>query len=278
MAGSGQRYKDEGYEKIKPLIEVDGKPMIEHVVKLFPDKSNFVFVCRDEHLKTTNLKSILKKISPNGKILPVKFEKKGPVHGTFQVLDTLDDNDEVLINYCDFSVDWNYKEFLKMIGKKDVAGVITAYRGFHPHMLGKDNYAFMRNRGKRMIEIREKRPFTKNRMREYASCGTYYFKRGSYVKKYFKELIKRDLNTNGEYYVSEVYNLLVRDGLKVLIYEVENMLQWGTPKDLKEYQAWSNYFLDSHHFKKMGKDTPEPKDRRVYNYWKNFFIKTRLSC
>ncbi len=41
-----------------------------------------------------------------------------------------------------------------------------------------------------------------------------------------------------------VYNLLIKDNLKVLIFEIEKMLQWGTPKDLEEYLVWSNYFLN----------------------------------
>ena len=60
-----------------------------------------------------------------------------------------------------------------------------------------------------------------NKMNEYCSNGTYYFKSGSMVKKYFQELIDLDINLKGEYYVSLVYNLIVRDGLNVGIFEIE---------------------------------------------------------
>ncbi|MFM7982306.1 MAG: hypothetical protein ACKPKO_23600 [Candidatus Fonsibacter sp.] len=40
-----------------------------------------------------------------------------------------------------------------------------------------------------------------------------------------------------------VYNLLVKDNLNVIIFEISKMLQWGTPNDLDEYLMWSNYFL-----------------------------------
>ena len=40
-----------------------------------------------------------------------------------------------------------------------------------------------------------------------------------------------------------VYNLLRQENLNILIFEIEKMLQWGTPKDLEEYLLWSNYFL-----------------------------------
>ena len=79
-------------------------------------------------------------------------------------------------------------------------------------------------------------------MSEFASSGTYYFKKGSYVKKYFLELMEKEITVNNEYYVSMVYNLLIEDGLINKVYEVPYMLQWGTPLDLAEYQQWSNYY------------------------------------
>ena len=90
--------------------------------------------------------------------------------------------------------------------------------------------------------IQEKKPFTNDRMNEYASNGTYYFRTGAIMKKYFKKLMDLEMKVKNEYYVSMVYNLLVEDGLTVNIFEIEHMLQWGTPYDLEIYQNWSNYF------------------------------------
>ena len=55
-------------------------------------------------------------------------------------------------------------------------------------------------------------------------------------------MIDEDVNINGEYYVSLVYNLMIKDGLYNTVYEVPNMLQWGTPLDVKMYQQWSDYY------------------------------------
>ena len=43
-------------------------------------------------------------------------------------------------------------------------------------------------------------------------------------------------------YTIVFYNLLVNDGLNVNIFEIEKMLQWGTPYDLEIYNKWSSYF------------------------------------
>jgi NDP-sugar pyrophosphorylase family protein len=246
MSGTGQRFKDAGYTMLKPLIEVDGKPMIAHIVSMFPNETDFTFICSEDALNNSyyNISEKLKQICPTGKILSVKPSKKGPVHAVLQVCNYISENDEVIINYCDFGWYWNYEKFLEHTRKRDADGAIPAYRHFHPHMLGLKNYAFIRDDKQWMLEIQEKKPFTNNRMNEFASSGTYYFKKGSYIKKYFNLLVEKDISVNGEYYVSMVYNLLKEDGLKVSVYEIEHMLQWGTPEDLEEYQEVSSYFAD----------------------------------
>ena len=58
-------------------------------------------------------------------------------------------------------------------------------------------------------------------------------------------MIDEEISCKDEYYVSLVYNLMIKDGLYNTVYEVPNMLQWGTPLDVKMYQQWSNYYADN---------------------------------
>lgn len=250
MSGIGKRFLEAGYRDPKPLIEVDGYPMIKHVVDLFPNEENIIFICNQKHLEETNMREILLKIKPNCKIYSVPNEdRKGPVHAVSLIFNNIKDDDEVIISYCDYGTVWNYQEFLKDTRERNCHGAIACYKGFHPHMLGSDNYAFVKEKDRYMIEIKEKEPFTDNRMNEYASNGTYYFQNGKIMKKYFSELMDKKIEIKGEYYVSMVYNLLVNDGLKVNIFEIQKMLQWGTPYDLEIYKGWSNYFYKLKHKK-----------------------------
>lgn len=245
MSGMGNRFINAGYTVPKPLIMVDGKPIIEHVCNLFTGEEKFTFICNSKHLKETNMLEVLKSIKPNANIIEIPNHKKGPVYAVSSISDLLDDDEEIIVNYCDFGTYWDYKDFLLHTRNRGADGAIPAYKGFHPHMLGSTNYAFIRDDKQWMFEIKEKEPFTDNRMEEYASNGTYYFKKGLFVKKYFDKLMSRDINLKGEYYVSLVYNLLVEDGLKVSIYEIQHMLQWGTPEDVQEYNSWSKYFRNA---------------------------------
>ena len=246
MSGLGQRFVEAGYNDPKPLIQVDGKPIIEHVVNLFPNEKNITFICNNKHLQETNMKTVLLNICPRSKIFEVPVEgREGPVQAVSLIYEHIDDDKEVIISYCDYGTYWNYEEFLNDTRSRNADGAVACYRGFHPHMLGTDNYAFLKEtaEGSRwMSAIQEKQPFTNNRMNEYASNGTYYFKSGAIMKKYFQLLMDRKMKVKNEYYVSMVYNLLVEDKLNVNIFEIEHMLQWGTPYDLEIYNDWSNYF------------------------------------
>jgi NDP-sugar pyrophosphorylase family protein len=245
MSGHGKRFKEAGYTQLKPLIEIDGFPMIKHVVDLFQGVGEVIFLCRDQHLESTDMPKILKDIRPDCKIIRVSdIHRKGPVDAVIQAKDYIDDDREIIVSYCDYSTVWDFEGFIGDCKLRNLDGSVACYTGFHPHMLGSDNYAFCKeNLETGLVEkIKEKEPFTDNKMNEWASNGTYYFRNGKILKKYFEQLIERDLHLGGEYYVSLVYNLLIEDKLRVGVYPIEKMLQWGTPYDLQIYQGWSNYF------------------------------------
>jgi NDP-sugar pyrophosphorylase family protein len=244
MSGIGNRFIKAGYSVPKPLIEIGGLPIIEHVCNLFPGEEKFTFICNAQHLAETNMRQVLTKIKPNAEIIEIPNHKLGPVYAVSQVFSVIQDDEEVIVNYCDFGTFWDFQDFLKHTRDRNADGAIPSYKGFHPHMLGSTNYAFMRDQNQWMLEIKEKEPFTNNRQQEYASNGTYYFRKGSFVKRFFRELMDKNHHLNGEFYVSLVYNLLVDNGLSVSIYEIQHMLQWGTPEDVEEFNQWFNYFND----------------------------------
>lgn len=243
MSGLGTRFKEKGYKDIKPLIQVNGKPIIEYVINLFPGENDFLFICNNDHLETTELREVLTKLKPSGKIIGVESVKKGPVWAVLQAQDYIKENEPIIVNYCDFDCVWDYKEFKKDMAQNDYDGGIPCYIGFHPHLLGPNLYASCRvNDKNELLEIKEKFSWTEDKMDSYQSSGTYYFKSGTIVKKYFQQLVNEDINCNGEYYVSLVYSLLIRDKLRTKIFEIEKFCQWGTPEDLEEFNYWLEYF------------------------------------
>ena len=74
MAGEGSRFKSAGYTFPKPLIDVNGKPMIQCVVENLDFDANYIFLVRSEHIrKYEGLVDTLDRIT-NGKFDFVEVE------------------------------------------------------------------------------------------------------------------------------------------------------------------------------------------------------------
>jgi NDP-sugar pyrophosphorylase family protein len=201
MTGMGRRFLEAGYAEPKPLINIAGKPMIQYVVEMYPDVENILFICNNKHLKETDMRSVLKRISPAGKIIGIdKTTWDGPVPDILKIEDSIPDSKPVLVSYCDFTVEWNFKDFKHIAQKNDYDGAIIAYKGFHPHHFGPTNYGYMRvNDKNELLEIKEKEPFTPNRLEEFTAAGSYYFKNGKIMKKYLREALNKNMKTQNEF-------------------------------------------------------------------------------
>ena len=243
MSGLGSRFAKQGYRDLKPLINVQGHPIIEWVLRMFPGINQPLFICRNDHLENTEMLSILQAVKPNGRIFGVEGAKLGPVGALISAFNVIDDDAPIIVSYCDYYMNWDFAAFLHLCDKNDYDGAIPCYTGFHPHLLPNKNlYASCQvNSSNELIEIREKFSFETNKKKALHSPGTYYFKSGRLLKQYCIALVKAKQSIGGEYYVSLVYNQMVADGLCVWAgANVDFFCQWGTPTDLEEYLYWTS--------------------------------------
>ena len=49
-------------------------------------------------------------------------------------------------------------------------------------------------------------------------------------------MLSNNLSTNNEYYVSELYNILIKQGKKFEIDLADNFTPLGTPNDIKKFE------------------------------------------
>tara|TARA_Y100001973_G_scaffold91353_1_gene139907 strand:+ start:7464 stop:8291 length:828 start_codon:yes stop_codon:yes gene_type:complete len=269
MAGLGQRFVDVGYKNPKPFIWVDDDYIISKVVNMFSKNDEIIFICNERHLKETDMHDRLRKLHKNSKIVSVPEHNRGPVFTMVPYMDMIDDNEQVIVCYCDNPYLWNYNHFKKWVNDTKVDGCVLTHTGFHPHRLASTYMAYCKMEGKQMVEIKEKEPYTNNHWEEHASTGTYYFRKGSYIKKYFQETIDKEIkHTNGEYYVTLVYNLLIQDNLDVRIYDTDFVTVFGTPSELENYKAWNTIL--------KGKQVKNKKDLiKCYEYWKEYISRSK---
>lgn len=239
MAGTGDRFVRKGYADPKPLIRVNGKMIIQYVCEMFDAKNDdFIFICNEGHLQTTAMRDVLKSLVSKCEVICIPNHKKGPVFTMASIGHMMDDEEEVVVCYCDNPYLWEYEGFKAWVKEKDSDGCILTHTGFHPHRLSPTKMAYLRENDLRVSEIKEKECYTDDPMSEHASTGTYYFKKGSYIKKYFQQLMDLNINYNGEYYVTLVYNLMIKDGLKIHAYPTNFVTVFGTPEEVENFEAW----------------------------------------
>jgi NDP-sugar pyrophosphorylase family protein len=244
MAGTGDRYIRAGFTAPKPLILVDGVPMIERVLDAFPRDAKFLFGVNRVHATTTELVPTLMRLRPRAKIVVMDPHKDGPIQSVLSCAHEIPDDEDVCLNYCDFGVDWSFDAFRAWLDRGGWDGAMTAYKGFHPHSLGPTLYAYMRNEGDRVVEVREKHHFTEDKLAEFASSGLYWFRHGRDLKRIARELITRGERVNNEFYVSMAMQLMLEQGGRVGVYELTHFYQWGTPEDLRDYESWARAMRD----------------------------------
>lgn len=229
MAGAGSRFAAAGYTFPKPLIEVNGKPMIQVVAENLNVDAHFIYIVQKEHYDKYNLKQLLNLISPGCDIVQVNSLTEGAACTTLLAKELINNDEPLLMANSDQYVEWNSNECLYAFTADGVDGGIVTFRATHPKWsfakLGDDGF---------VTEVAEKNPIS-----NIATVGIYYWKKGSDYVKYAEQMIEKNIRTNGEFYVCPVFNEAIGDGKKIRVKDIPKMWGIGTPEDL-------NYFLENH--------------------------------
>lgn len=237
MAGSSAAFVEEGFG-IKPLVKIDGKPMIERICRMYPKDSSFVFLPRKEYLES-GLEKELKGIS-YATIIPVDKQTKGVAETVLHADGYVDDDEEIIIQHDDSFAVFDFEDFLEKARKAD--GALTVFAGFNPAAFTHSLYGLVRTKNGFVKEVIEKQPFALTAEKGHTVGGSYYFSSWSLFKKYAQQMIRKNININGIFFDSLVYNEMIADGLKVAPYVIENFISFGEPVNVKEYIFWSEYF------------------------------------
>lgn len=226
MAGRGSRFQEAGYAFPKPLIDVNGRAMIEVVARNLRPKGDyrFIFICQREHVEKYDLHNILKNATDNKfELVQIDGVTEGAACTVLCATEYINNNDELMIANSDQFIDFDINDFLTATHKED-DGLIMTFEASHP----KWSYARTDKDGL-VIEVAEKKIISNQ-----ATVGIYYYKYGRDFVCAAQAMIKKDIRHNNEFYVCPAYNEMIIAGKKVYIYpiNVEKMHGLGTPEDL----------------------------------------------
>lgn len=225
MAGAGSRFEKAGYTFPKPLIEVNGKPMIQVVVENLNIDANFIYVVQKSHREKYNLDTLLNLITPNCKIVEVDGITEGAACTALLAKEYINSDLPLFFANSDQFVEWNSNDFFYKMQETNVDGGIVTFEATHP------KWSFAKtNESGFVTEVAEKNPIS-----NIATVGFYYWKKGSDFVKYAEQMIERDVRVNNEFYVCPVFNQAIQDSKKITTFNIERMWGLGTPEDLKYY-------------------------------------------
>ena len=226
MAGAGSRFESAGYTFPKPLIDVNGKPMIQVVVENLNLDANYVFVVQKKHREKYNLDTLLNFIAPNCKIVETEGLTEGAACTALLAKEFIDNENPLFFANSDQFVEWDSIEFMYKMQETNSDGGIVTFNSTHP----KWSFAKLDEDTSLVTEVAEKKPIS-----DIATVGYYYWKNGSDFVKFAEEMIKKDIRVNNEFYVCPVFNLAIEKGKEIRTFNVEKMWGLGTPEDLQYY-------------------------------------------
>ena len=229
MAGAGSRFAKEGYTFPKPLIDVNGKPMIQTVVENLDFDCEYIFLVRKEHVeKYSGLINTLDRIT-NGKFEYVVVDglTEGAACTALLAEKYIDNEEDLLIANSDQFIEYAPQNFLMLKSLTGCDAIVYTFNAVHP------KWSFVKTNSRGYVtEVAEKKPIS-----NIATCGIYWYRHGSDFVKYAKQMIDKNIRVNNEFYIAPVYNELIKDGKTLIPFYVHSMWGIGTPEDLR-------YFLE----------------------------------
>lgn len=230
MAGLGSRFAKTGYEKPKPFIDVNGKPMIVRVLEnlAYPD-ARYILIAKKEHMdKERELVSQIEK-EFNAIFIPIDKLTEGTACTVLYARKYINNDESLLIANSDQIVDMNIADFIDDCKNRNLDGSILTF--IDKHRDPKWSFAKI-NDNNLLTEVKEKVAIS-----EHATVGIYLFAKGrNFVNAAIDMIIEND-RVNNEFYTCPTYNYALREKLKIGIHNIDisNMHGLGTPEDLVHY-------------------------------------------
>lgn len=243
MAGEGQRFKDVGYTTPKPLIDVDGLPMIVRAARALPPADKYIFVCRKEHLEAFPIEKILQQHFLDPIIISVDRLTEGQACTCMLAKEYIPEDAVLTIGASDNDMTFDKDIVENMFQDNTIDGWIWTFRKNSVVLQNPAMYGWVDTMANdRALKVSCKIPLSLNPINDHAVIGAFTFKKAKIFFDAVDAMIKANDRINNEFYVDVVANYAIQLGYNINVCEVEQYICWGTPKDYEQYEYWLHYF------------------------------------
>lgn len=242
MSGKGTRFAEKGYKLPKPLLPVDGKPMVVQVAECLPKHKDDIFVCLKEH----SIDSVLQDYFPNSRIRVIHDVTEGYAVSCELGIDLIDENSPIMISPCDNGVSYNEKVFLDMVADESNDVIAWSFRNSQASKVNPAMYTWMTvDENDFLCDMLYKQVPKGDPLKTHVSVGIMYFRKAKYLLEGLRKNREQNNRPIGELCIDSVAHTLAENNYKVKVFEVDHYACWGTPGDYETYLYWQNYFEKS---------------------------------
>ena len=230
MGGSDEAFRERGFAYCKPLVEIHGKPMIEHAWNclraLQPEK--FVFVVRKEDVLRSHLHRVLKLMDPTSVVVQAEGPTAGAACTALLAIDQIKPDAELIVTNGDQLLECDLAAVLADFRARKLDAGTIVFDSVHPRWsfvrVGADGF---------VTEAAEKRPISRQ-----ATAGFYYFRRGADFLRAATDMIRKDAQVNGLFYVCPTFNEMILAGAKIGVHAIarDAYISLATPQNVDEYE------------------------------------------
>lgn len=241
MAGRGKRFSEQGYLLPKPLIQIEGVPMIWKVIDCLPKAEKWIFVVRQEHIDNFKIDEVIKEKIPEA-IITVDKDLLGGA-SIFCAEEFMDDEDEVFIAGCDMGFVYDEKKFENLKKNSDYDCILWTFTkdkriSNKPESWG---YAKIGKDGKTIENMSVKIPVSNDPFNDHAVAATFWIRNKKILYQAIRKMIEKEIKTNNEYYLDNLPLAFEMLGRKSSIFDVDLLIGWGTPEEFHEFEKISFY-------------------------------------
>ena len=234
LAGNGQRFIDGGYSTPKPLIDINGYPMIVRAANSLPEADKWIFICKQSHLNDYKIDVSILKYFPGATIIPVNELTEGQAVTCLLAKDYLLPSDILTIGACDNGMIYNESKLEPKIVNNDA--IIWTFKNNPLVVKNPKMYGWVSIEESSTVNgVSCKSPLSGDPINDHAVVGTFTFKRAEYFLNSVEEVISKNRRVNGEFYLDVVLDECVHQGYNVSIFQVDDYICWGTPDELEKY-------------------------------------------
>ena len=222
MGGAGSRFQNKGFDMPKPLIPIHNKPFFywaTRSIEKFVSIKDLTFVVLNEHIKNYHIDKKILEYFPNANIVILEKQLNGAVLTCNEGLNNINDDLPVVFSDCDQLFMCNeFYEYCNSGKFDELDGILLNFIATEP------KYSFLELNNGYVVRTVEKEAIS-----DMAICGCYYFKNKEIFVKSLKEYL---VNCSyQEYFVSGLYNIMIKNGAKVKTFKVDAHLPFGIPEE-----------------------------------------------